>query len=125
MKKYITLKNLGWMLIALVTIMLGMSGVSKVMGTEEMVQNFTFTNLLPYLQLVGISELIGVGLLIYPVTSKYGALLLSSIMAGAVVVHLSFMNGDGVMIPILLGLFAWSGHCLRDYSSEIKAILKK
>ena len=29
MKKYLTLKNLGWVLTALVTIMMGMSGVSK------------------------------------------------------------------------------------------------
>ena len=47
MKKYITIKNLGWLIIVLVSLMLGMSGISKVMGTEEMIKNFTFTNLLP------------------------------------------------------------------------------
>ena len=53
MKKYITLKNFGWLLTALVTFMLGMSGVSKIVGTEEMIKNFTSMNLLPYLALLG------------------------------------------------------------------------
>jgi hypothetical protein len=41
MKKYLTLKNLGWLLTAIVTFMLGMSGVSKIIGTQEMGGNFT------------------------------------------------------------------------------------
>ena len=125
MKKYITLKNLGWLLIVLVSLMLGMSGISKVMGTEEMIKNFTFTNLLPYLALVGVSEIIGVALLVYPATSKYGALMLSSIMSAAAVIHLSYMGGSGVMVPIFLGVLAWLGYYLREYGSDIKSILKK
>ena len=80
MKKYLTLKNLGWVLTALITLMLGMGGISKITGTEEMVNNFTFMNLLPYLTLIGILEVLGVLLLIYPKTSKYGAILLTCIM---------------------------------------------
>ena len=84
MKKYITLKNFGWLLTALVTFMLGMSGVSKIVGTEEMVKNFTSMNLLPYLALLGAVELSGVVMLCIPKTSKYGAVLLSSYLSGAV-----------------------------------------
>jgi len=115
MKKYITLKNLGWVLTAIVVFMLGMSGVTKIMGTQEMVGNFTFVNLLPYLSTVGIAELVGVGLLVIPRTSGYGALILSSIMSAAAAIHLSYMGGQGVIIPIVLGLLAWSAHCLRKY----------
>ena len=78
MKKYLTFKNLGWLLTVLVTFMLGMSSVSKIVGTEEMVNNFTFMNLLPYLALLGVVELAGVILFIIPKTSKYGAVLLST-----------------------------------------------
>ena len=78
MKKYLTLKNLGWLLTFLVAFMLGMSSISKIMSTEEMVKNFTFMNLLPYLALLGFVELAGVVMLIIPKTSKYGAVLLSS-----------------------------------------------
>jgi uncharacterized membrane protein YphA (DoxX/SURF4 family) len=116
MKKYLTLKNLGWGLVILTAFMLLMSGTQKIIGTEEMVKNFTFTNLLPYLALVGVTEVIGVALLVYPKTSIYGAVVLSSIMSAAAVIHLSYMGGAGVLIPIVLGLLAWTGHCLRAYS---------
>lgn len=115
MKKYLTLKNLGWLLTVIVVFMLGMSGVSKVMATEEMVKNFQYMNLSPYLALVGVIEVIGVGLLAYPKTSKYGAILVGSIMSAAVALHLSYMGGQGLIIPMVLGLMAWAGHCLRTY----------
>ena len=118
MKKYLTLKNLGWVLTALVTIMMGMSGVSKLMGTEEMIKNFTYMNLLPYLALFGVLELAGVVMLIIPKTSKYGAILLSSYLSGAVAIHLSVMGGEGVLVPFILGLLVWSSHCLRSYSKK-------
>jgi uncharacterized membrane protein YphA (DoxX/SURF4 family) len=116
MKKYLTLKNLGWLLTAIVVFMVGMSGVSKVIGTEEMVNNFTYIKLLPYLTAVGVAELVGVVLLVIPRTSGYGALILSSIMSAAAAVHLSYMGGDKVIVPILLGVLAWSAYCLRKYA---------
>ena len=118
MKKYLTLKNLGWALTAIVTFMLGMSSVSKIVGTQEMINNFTFMNLLPYLALLGVVELAGVVMLVIPKTSKYGAILLSSYLSGAVAIHLSMMGGTGVMMPFVLGLAVWSAHCLRTYSSK-------
>lgn len=116
MKKYLTLKNLGWVLTALVTFMLGMSSISKIVGTEEMVKNFTSMNLLPYLALLGFVELAGVVMLVIPKTAKYGAVLLSSYLSGAVAIHMVMMGGTGVMVPIILGLAVWSAYCLRSYS---------
>jgi len=118
MKKYLTLKNLGWVLTILVSFMLGMSGISKIVGTEEMVKNFTFMNLLPYLVLLGLVELAGVVLLIVPKTSKYGTILLSSYLSGAVAIHLSLMGGQGIVAPIVLGLIVWTSHCLRTYGDK-------
>ena len=123
MNKYMTIKNLGWLFTFVVTLMLGMSGISKIMGTQEMVNNFTFMNLLPYLALVGVAEVIGVLLLIYPRTSTYGAVVISSVMSAAAAMHLSYMGGSGVVMPILLGVFAWTGHCLRTY--DVKKLLGK
>lgn len=116
MKKYLTLKNLGWALTALVTFMLGMSGVSKLVGTEEMTANFTFMNLLPYMALLGVVELAGVVMLVIPKTSKYGAVLLSSYLSGAVAIHMAMMGGQGVLVPLILGLAVWGAHCLRSYT---------
>jgi len=37
-------------------------------------------------------------------------------MSGAVAIHMSYMGGAGILLPILLGLGAWAGHCLRTYT---------
>lgn len=115
MKKYLTPENLGWVLVVLVGLMLTKAGVSMLIGTQEMIENFTFLKLTPYMVLIGLLELIGAVLLVLPKTSLYGAVLVSSLMSGAVALHLSCMGGTGVLIPIFVGLFAWSGHCLRKY----------
>lgn len=115
MKNLFTWKNLGWVLTALLSFMVGISGVSKVIGTDEMVKTFEFLKLTPYMQLIGISEVIGIGLLIYPRTSIYGAILISSLMSGAVALHMSLMGGASVMMPIMLGVIGWTAHCLRAY----------
>lgn len=116
MKKYLTLKNLGWFFTAVVSLMMLMGGTSKIIATEEMITNFTFMNLLPYMALIGVTEVIGVAFLLYPKTSIYGALVISTVMAGAASIHLSLMGGAGLLIPVLLGSLAWAGHCLRTYS---------
>jgi hypothetical protein len=112
MSKYLTLKTLGWLFTAFVTLMLGIGGVSKIIGTEEMVGNFTFMNLNDYLIMVGLLEVLSVGLLINPKTSLYGSILIGSIMTGAVCMHLS-LGFPGTMMPILLGVSGFAGYQLR------------
>lgn len=116
MKNYLTLKNLGWVLTIIVSVMLGMAAFKKIFGSEDMVKNFEFMHLLPYLAVIGVIELLGVVLFILPKTSKYGATLLGSYLSGAVALHLSLMGGAGVLVPIVLGVGAWTGHCLRNHS---------
>ena len=116
MKKYLTLKNLGWLLTAIVTFMLGMSGLTKITSAEQQVTNFTAMNLLPYMALVGVMEVAGVIALCIPRTSIYGAVILSSVMSGAVALHLALMGGAGLFVPVFLGAAAWAGHCLRTYT---------
>jgi hypothetical protein len=113
MKKYLTLKNLGWLFTAIVTFMLGMAAVSKIIGTQEMIGNFTYFHLLPYLPAVGTIELIGVILLVIPRTSIIGAVIIGSVMAAASVMHLSYLGGQGLLIPVALGLLSWSSYFLR------------
>jgi len=113
MSKYLTLKNLGWLFTAFVAVMLGMGGFSKIIGTEEMVGNFTFMNLSDYLLMVGVLEVLGVGLLINPKTSLYGSILIGAIMTGAVCMHLS-LGFPGTMMPILLGTLGFAGYQLRE-----------
>ena len=116
MKKYLTLKNLGWLLTAIVTFMLGMGGLTKIVSAEQQVTNFTAMNLLPYMALVGVMEVAGVIALCIPRTSIYGAVILSSVMSGAVALHLALMGGAGFLVPVILGAAAWASHCLRTYT---------
>lgn len=114
--KYLTWKNAGLLISIIVFLMLGMSGYSKVVGSDEMVGNFTAMNLLPYMKHIGILEILSCIMLVYPKTTKWGALLISCLMSGAVTVHLSYFGGANLMIPVMLGLLAWTGHCLRNYT---------
>jgi len=116
MEKFLTWKNAGWFLTVALTIMVGMSALGKITGSEQMVKTFEFLKLMPYMKFIGLSEIVGLGLLIYPRTSIYGAVLLSSLMSGAVALHMSLMNGANVMVPVMLGVIAWSAHCLRAYT---------
>jgi len=113
MKKYLTLQNLGWLLTAVVVYLLGSQGLSKVIATQESVNNFTYLKLLPYLTWVGVAEVASVILLVIPRTSFWGALLVGSIMSAASVMHLSAMGGQGLLIPVLIGVLGWVSHFLR------------
>lgn len=113
MKKHLTLQNLGWVFTAFASIMMIMSGIQKIMGTEEMVNNFTYMKLLPYLSLVGILELLGVGFLLFKKTSVYGAALIGSLMSAAVVMHLAII-GSGALMPVMIGASAWLAYFLRE-----------
>jgi hypothetical protein len=119
MMKYLTQKNLGWLLTALTVLMLLPSGISKLMATDEMVKNFTYTNMTHYLSLVGALEVAAVVMLCVKKTSMWGAILITSIMSGAVSIHLSYMGGSGVMIPIIIGVLAWGAYYLRSFKLKL------
>jgi len=110
----LTTKNIGLGLNLFVFLVLGLGGINKIVGTTEMVNNFTFMNLLPYIEFIGIIEVISVILLLIPRTSLYGAVLVGSIMSAAVALHLSLMGGDNITGPLMLGSFAWVGYFLRN-----------
>ena len=110
----LTTKNIGLGLNLFVFLILGLGGVNKIVGTTEMVNNFTFMNLLPYIEFIGIIEVVSVILLLIPRTALYGAVLVGSIMSAAVALHLSLMGGDNITGPLMLGSFAWVGYFLRN-----------
>jgi hypothetical protein len=75
-------------------------------------------NLLPYMALLGVVELAGVVMLVVPKTTKYGAVLLSSYLSGAVAIHMAMMGGTEVMVPFILGLLVWGAYYLRSISNK-------
>ena len=114
MKKCKICKIIGWVFAGLTAFLLVPTAFSKVMLIEESVANFKFMNLSPYLQLVGFMELVSLLLLLIPRTSIVGAILLGSIMSGAVVAHLSLMGGSNVLAPISVAILGWLSYLFRE-----------
>ncbi len=111
----VKIQNFGWILVIISAVFLIMGGTQKVIGTKEMVDNFTFMKLQDYRVWIGALEILGAVLLVIPKTSTYGAVLISTIMGGAVALHLSLMNGNGYQAAVLISVVGWVGHCLRKY----------
>lgn len=109
------LSIIGWVLTLVVTVMLGKGAIEKLIGTKEMIGNFEFMKLEKYRVLTGVGELLGVVLLLFPMTSLYGMVLITSFMSAAVVLHLSMMGGAKTQVPIILGVLAVLGHVLRTF----------
>lgn len=109
----ITLSLVGWFLAGIVSIFLGKGAIEKLIGTQEMVGNFAYMKLEKYRVPTGLGELLGVVLLVIPVTSLYGMVLITSFMSAAVVLHLSLMNGAKTYMPLIVGILTVISYVLR------------
>jgi uncharacterized membrane protein YphA (DoxX/SURF4 family) len=107
------LQIIGWALSVATGLFLGKGAIEKIIGTKEMVGNFAYMKLEKYRLLTGIGELLAVVLLLIPMTSLFGAILIASFMSAAAVMHLSLMGGAKTYIPILVGVTGLLGHFLR------------
>lgn len=105
---------LGWVLSVATSLFLAKGAFDKVRGTQEMVGNFAYMKLEKYRTLTGYGELLGAILLLVPITSLYGMVLITSFMSAAVVMHLSAMGGTKVQFPLVVGLGALLGFILRS-----------
>jgi hypothetical protein len=113
MTKHLTTKNFGWLITGILIFMLGQSIIGKFDGS--MTSNFQFMHLENYMIGIAIAEIVGLGLLVYPRTSIFGAVLISCLMSGAAALHLSLMGGNMIIMPIAMGVLSWLSHCLRSY----------
>ena len=107
------LQIIGWALSVATGLFLGKGAIEKIIGTKEMVGNFAYMKLEKYRLLTGIGELLAVVLLLIPMTSLFGAILITSFMSAAAVMHLSLMGGAKTYIPIIVGVAGLLGHFLR------------
>jgi uncharacterized membrane protein YphA (DoxX/SURF4 family) len=109
------LSIIGWTLSVATALFLGKGAIEKIIGTKEMVGNFAYMKLENYRVVTGLGELLGVVLLLIPVTSLFGAILIASFMSAATVMHLSLMGGAKTYIPIMIGVTSLLGHFLRVF----------
>ncbi|MBK7652528.1 MAG: DoxX family protein [Flammeovirgaceae bacterium] len=89
-----------------------MSSSAKLMGSEELVTNFTKWDLIDWIVVIGIGELISGILFLIPRTSSLGLLLLSAHFGGAIATH---MGNNEPFIPIAgILVFIWVTALVRD-----------
>ncbi len=67
-------------------------------------------------RLLGVLQLIGLGLYIYPRTAVLGAVLVSAYLGGAVASHVRIESPlfSHILFGVYLGVIAWAGLWLRD-----------
>jgi hypothetical protein len=106
---------IGWVISVATSLFLSKNAFDKIRGTEESKGNFKFMNLEKYRFETGVGEMIGSILLLIPMTSVFGLVLISTFMGGAVVAHLSLMGGNKKEFPIGVWVGALVGYLLRVY----------
>jgi putative oxidoreductase len=103
-----------------------MAGFPKLVGNEQMVGMFEAIGVGQWFRyLTGALEVAGAILLLIPRTSGLGALMLTGVMAGAVMTHLFIIGGSPLMAIILLvvtGVVAWGR---RQRTMNVLAGLRK
>lgn len=108
-KKIITLA-----VTALASLMVILSGIMKLTGSQYVVDVMNKVGVGQYITLLGIMEIAFTALFIYPKTMKIGFILLTCYFAGAIATELSH-NGPlaNAMMPLVL---VWIATFLRDSS---------
>jgi hypothetical protein len=103
----------GWLLTAVIAVMLVPSSLMKMSGTSEVVAGFAHLGI-PAEQVSRIAalELACVLIFLIPHTAVLGALLLTGYMGGAIVLHVRL--GEPFMVQLMIGAVAWAGIWLRE-----------
>lgn len=108
-----------YVLSAVPVLMLLMSGVMKIMQTEQVVKGFTDWPSGSAVT-IGIVELACTLAYLVPRTTVFGALLLTGYLGGATAVTVR-LGGMGWLLPVLFGVLVWAGLGLRE--PRLRALL--
>jgi hypothetical protein len=100
-------KNItGWSLSILLALVFLASASMKLMGGEEIAKGAAMMGLSAGgLQLIGVIEVLSIGLFLIPRTGILGTLLLAAYLGGAIVTHLE--HGQPVMVPVIIQCMVW------------------
>jgi hypothetical protein len=96
----------------IVLLMVGGGAVAKIIKVPKIVSDFTKLGVGDYTQMLGFTELILLGLLLYPKTMRFGYFLMCGYFGGAIATHLS--HADNPFLPVPPLLFATISVILRD-----------
>jgi len=62
--------------------------------------------------IIALGEIVSALLFLFPKTNKFGTLLLSSYMGGAIIIHMT--DATSIAMPVVVLLFVWVGFYLRN-----------
>ncbi len=94
MSKYLTRKNIGWVMTGLMALALIASAVFKLIGSEDVVKLLSSNGLSNWITIIGLGELASIILFIIPKTMRFGALMLSAYFGGAIMFHMTHPGPD-------------------------------
>lgn len=95
-----TTRIISIVLMLIPSLMLIMSAVMKLSHAQQIVEGFSKSALIRYIDLIGIIELVSVTLFLIPKTTKIGFLLLCSYLGGALAIELA--GGQAPMAALFL-----------------------
>ena len=105
----------GWILSALVSLLMLFSAFMKFRQPPEVVKGFADMGVRPgMIGVIGIMELASVVLYLMRPTAVLGAVLVAGYLGGAVFAHISAQQLDRAPVPFIVGVIAWLGLYLRE-----------
>lgn len=103
------IKNIAaWVIAGLLTALYLFSASNKLMHPEQMEQ----MKLGDWSTIIAIGEIVSALLFLIPKTSKFGTLLLSSYMGGAIIIHMT--GATSIMMPTVVLILVWVVALLRN-----------
>lgn len=91
----------GWVIAGLLTALFLFSTSGKLLHPEQMGQ----TKLADWRIIIALGEITSALLFLFPKTNRFGTLLLSSYMGGAIIVHMT--NGISIVMPSVVLMLVW------------------
>jgi hypothetical protein len=107
-------KNLKWVPSTLIALIIVAGAFMKLLSAPPLITIYSKIGLLPYIQALGIAEILFVVLFLYSRTIRIGLLLLTGYFGGAMAVELS--HGTVFILPALLLSVVWISAYLREPS---------
>ena len=101
-------KITAWVIASLLTALFLFSASGKILQPENMEQ----MKLADWRIIIIIGEIVSALLFLIPKTSKYGVLLLSSYMGGAIILHMT--GGISIVMPSIILILIWIVGFLRN-----------
>src|ERR1700730_16769577 len=84
------------------------TGATKILGVQQLVDGFALIGIGQWFRyFTGAIEISGALLLLWPLTSAFGALMLLAVSVGAFFVQLFIMHGDVVHTLVLVAVSGW------------------